>query len=246
MSASPPGPVSTIPRFIPREGIQESIVLQEPVGPTPECPTRGLSDMEKKSQAQLQAMLGVPAIEHTAAIIPFPVGESTALTEAKTVEEALPLIGNMIKAERERTPGSPKRQYPRTALRHQHIVAFMLCNPFATTTEICSFFNISPTTLSTVYKSDTFQSLVAAHRVTLDSGIGGDLQAQLRDTLAAAVEVVQKAVVDRQDPDYALEVLDKAANRLGLGAKHNTGPQVQVNIVTPEMIAAARASRRHS
>jgi len=194
---------------------------------------------------QLLDVLGRDADRPLAAVIPMPSVEDKALVEAKTVDEAMPLIGNMIRAEKA-SQGGPRKPYPRIALKQQHIVAFMLCNPFATTTEICAFFSISPTTLGNITKSDTFQSLVQAHRVTLDSGIGADLQAQLRDTMAAAVEVVQKAVVTGQDPDYALEVLDKAANRLGMGAKHQNGPLVQVNVVTPEMIAAARASRRLS
>lgn len=245
MAANPLPPPGAIPVFIPSDGGEAGYA---PVEATPlpvaavfpkELPA--LTEEQKRSVVQLQDILGVHTDKPLAAVIPFPMEDDKGLVEAKTVEEAIPLIGNMIKAER--AAGSVKKPYPRTALKHQHIVAFMLCNPFATTTEICSFFSISPTTLATVYKSDTFKSLVAAHRVSIDSGIGGDLQAQLRDTLAAAVEVVQKAVVEKQDPDFALEVLDKAANRLGMGAKHNTGPQVQVNIVTPEMIAAARASR---
>lgn len=201
-----------------------------------------LTEEQQRSVIQLKDILGMESDRPLAAVIPFPAGaDDMGLGETKTVEEAVPLIGRMLKAERE--AGGTRKVYPRALLRQQHIVAYMLCNPFATTTEICAFFGISPTTLNNISKSDTFKSLILAHRVTLDSGIGADLQAQLRDTMAAAVEVVQKAVVEKQDPDYALEVMDKTANRMGMGAKHQSGGQVTVNIITPEMIAAARAAR---
>jgi len=209
-------------------------------------PSKGLAaeltPAQQQSQLALFDLLGEHADKKLAQVVMLPSAEDKALTEARTVQEAMPLIANMLKADK--AAQGIKKPYPRTALKHQHIVAFMLCNPFATTTEICSFFGISPTTLGNINKSDTFQSLIAAHRVSLESGIGADLQDQLRQTMAAAIEVVQKAVVTGQNPDYALEVMDKAANRMGMGNKHQTNVQINNNVITPEMIAAARASRR--
>lgn len=238
MAANPLTPETAITAIPTSEGAP-TVTPEPPPAPA----VREYTDTEKKSLVQLADILGQDSERPLAAVIPFPAGvDESGLAAIKTVEDAVPLIGNMIKAEK--AAGGVKRQFPRTLLRQQHIVAYMLCNPFATTTEICSFFGISPTTLGNITKSDTFKSLIGQHRVTLESGIGADLQAQLKETLAAAVEVVQKAVVDKQDPDYALEVLDKAANRLGMGAKHNTAVQINNTIVTPEMIAAARAARR--
>lgn len=238
MAANPVSPEAALTP-VPSAGAPAAVTPE----PGTQVAVREYTETEKKSLLQLQDILGQESDRPLAAVIPFPAGvDESGLASVKTVDEAVPLIGNMIKAEK--AAGGIKRQFPRTILRQQHIVAFMLCNPFATTTEICSFFGISPTTLNNITKSDTFKSLIGQHRVTLESGVGTDLQSQLKDTLAAAVEVVQKAVVDKQDPDYALEVMDKAASRLGMGAKG--GPAVQINntIVTPEMIAAARAARR--
>jgi hypothetical protein len=158
----------------------------------------------------------------------------------ETVEDAAPIIGEMLAAER---AGGKRGAYPRCILRQQHVVAFMLANPFATTTEICAFFGISPTTLCNISKSDTFKALINKHRVMIESGIGADIQEQLRATLAASIEVVQKSIVDNQDPEFALAALDKVGNRLGMGAKHNTNVQINNNIVTPQMIANARERR---
>ena len=166
--------------------------------------------------------------------------EPHPLDDVVDVDKAMPVIANLLEAERN---GAKKRVYPRRLLRQQHIVAYMLANPFATTTEICAFFGISAGTLSNISKSDTFKALLNAHKVSLENSVGADLQDQLRQTLAVALEVTQKAVIDQQDPEYALAVMDKTANRLGMGAKHNSQTQVNVNVVTADMIAAARAKR---
>lgn len=156
------------------------------------------------------------------------------------VDEAKRVIGELMVAERE---AKGTRVYPRRILRQQHIAAYMLLNPFATTTEICAFFGIGPTALSNICKSDTFKALIEAHRISLETNVMGDLQDQLRQTLAVSLEVVQSAVVKDQNAEFALQVLDKTANRLGMGAKHNTNVQINNNVVTPEMIAQARAKR---
>lgn len=176
------------------------------------------------------------------AAVPAKISAETPhpLEDVEDVEAAKPIIEKLLIAERN---AGGKRVYPRRILRQQHIVAYMLCNPFATNTEVCAFFGISPSTLGNIAKSDTFKALINAHKLTLDSNVAADLQEQMRLTLAVSLEVTQKAVVTNQDPEYALAVMDKVANRLGMGAKHNTQVQINNNIVTPEMIAAARARR---
>lgn len=169
-----------------------------------------------------------------AVIVPHP------LDGIEDVERAAEIIGELLTHERE---AKGVRVYPRRILRQQHIAAFMLVNPFATTTEVCAFFGIGAGALSNICKSDTFKALVAAHRISLSNSTMADIQDQLRQTLQVSLEVVQRNVTEKQDPDFALQVLDKTANRLGMGAKHNTNVQINNNIVTPEMIAAARARR---
>lgn len=162
------------------------------------------------------------------------------LEGVEDVAKAAEVIGHLLVADKE---AKGIRIYPRRILRQQHIAAFMLVNPFASTTEICAFFNIGVGSLSNIVKSDTFKALVSAHKISLETSLGADLQDQLRQTLQVSLEVVQSAVTRNQDPEFALAVLDKTANRLGMGAKHNTHVQINNNIVTPEMIALARARR---
>jgi len=168
------------------------------------------------------------------------VADIHPLTDVSDVEAAAVVIGKMLVADRD---AKGIRVYPRRILRQQHIAAYMLVNPFATTTEICAFFGIGPGALSNICKSDTFKALITAHKISVETSIGADLQEQLKQTLQVSLDVVQKSVTSLQDPDYALQVLDKTANRLGMGAKHNTNVQINNNVVTPEMIAAARARR---
>jgi len=179
--------------------------------------------------------------EVTADGVPLAPGEILhPLESVETVEGAAEVIGRMLVEDRN-TKGT--RVYPRRILRQQHIAAYMLVNPFATTTEICAFFNIGAGSLTNICKSDTFKALIDRHRISIETSLGSDLTEQLRQTLQVSIDVVQKSVITQQDPDFALAVLDKTANRLGLGAKHNTNVQINNNIVTPEMIAMARARK---
>jgi hypothetical protein len=57
-------------------------------------------------------------------------------------------------------PRRPVPHYTRAMLRNQHIVAYMLANPFATNTEICAFFGIGVSTLKTIQTSDAFRAML--------------------------------------------------------------------------------------
>jgi hypothetical protein len=170
-----------------------------------------------------------------------PVAAAHPLDGVSDVKKAAVIIGRMLA---EDAVAKQKRVYNRCVLRQQHLAAFMLVNPFASTTDICAFFHIGPASVYNIVRSDTFKALVNHHRLSLENSIGVDLQEQLRLTLSASLDVVQRAVIEKQDPDFALAVMDRTANRLGMGAKHNTNVQINNNIVTADMIAAARAARQ--
>jgi hypothetical protein len=167
-------------------------------------------------------------------------GVEERLAAATTVEEAMPLIAEMAKVEKE---SKGVRVYPRVLLRIQHVAAFVIMNPFCSNTDIARFFHVGSTCIANIMKTDTFQSLVSAHKIMID-GLNVDIQEQMRNTLIAGLEVVNKEIVERQDGEFALSAVDKISNRLGMGGKHQTAPMVQINnIITPDMIAAARARR---
>lgn len=161
------------------------------------------------------------------------------LQRLEDVDKLLPIISRLMQAEAE---SKGKRMYPKRLLRNQHIIAYLLLNPFATTMEVCKFFGVSPSVLYTLSKSDTFKALASQYAVKIDNN--PDIQQQLKDTMAAAIEVTQQALTNNPDPDYALAVLDKTANRLGMGAKQGTNVNIQNNILTPEMIAVARQQKQ--
>jgi hypothetical protein len=133
------------------------------------------------------------------------------------VMQAARIIGLLLSEEK---AGNKVRAYPRNILRQQHVAAFTLVNPFATTTEICAYFGISPSVLTNIRKSDTYKALVSAHNIAVGD-LSEDINQQLRETLKVAIEVTQDAVITKRDPEYALATMDKIANRLGMGAKHN-------------------------
>ena len=168
-------------------------------------------------------------------VVPNVVEELQATTEMQRI---LPLIAKLIAAE---AAAKGKRVYPTKLLRHQHIIAAMVLNPFITRVELCRFFGVSIHTLGNIAKSDTFRALASQFQVQLteDESIAD----KMKDTLSAALDVTQKAIIEGQDPDYALQVVDKAANRLGMGVKQGTQVNIQNNVVTPDMIAYARQRR---
>lgn len=179
---------------------------------------------------------GQPALP---AILVDTVKWESELEGKDDVKELMPIIRSMLEAE---AAAKGKRVYPTRMLRQQHIIAYLLENPFSTTVETCRFFGISPTTLYTLARSDTFKALASRYHATLDCN--PDIQQQLKDTLALSIQITQKALVERQDGDFAVVVMDKAANRLGLGAKQGTQVNIQNNVVTPDMIAMAKERRR--
>lgn len=187
----------------------------------------------------LDAILG--GVQDATPAPSFAVVAPTLIEELEGLEDIgkiMPLIGKLLALEIE---SKGKRVYPKRILRQQHIVAYMLLNPFATTTELCNFFGMSPSTFYNISRSDTFRALAQSHQIRLNADF--DIQQQLKETLSVAIEVTQRAIVEQQDPDYALAVLDKTANRLGLGAKQGTNVQINNNVVTPDMIAYARQKR---
>lgn len=178
---------------------------------------------------------GVEDVSPTALVVAKADDVIRELRECEDVDKLRPTIAKLLELE---AASKGKRIYPKALLRQQHIICYLLLNPFATTMEVCRFFQVSPSVLYNISKSDTFKALAAKYAVRIDNN--PDIQQQLKDTMAAAIEITQKALTEGQDPEYALAVLDKTANRLGMGAKQGTNVQINNNIVTPEMIALAR------
>lgn len=161
------------------------------------------------------------------------------LHKTATVEESIPLIGELMRLEKQ---AKGQKVYPRRLLRCQHIAAFMIMNPFSNNVDVARFFGVSCTTVENIMKTDTFKALISAHRVHIE-GLGQDIQEEMRATITAGLQVVQKEIVDKQEGEFALSAIDKLANRLGMGVKHKKEAQVQVNVIAADMIMAARARR---
>lgn len=188
---------------------------------------------------ELDAILDkVGDVEAVAATLPAKRNLLEELRETESIDKLVDIIRELLLRE---AAASGKRLYPKQLLRQQHIIAYLLLNPFATTMEVCRFFQVSPTVLYNISKSDTFKALACQYRVKIDNN--PDIQQQLKDTMAAAIEITQEALAKGADAEFALQVMDKTANRLGMGAKQGTNVQINNNILTPEMLAVARQRR---
>lgn len=155
------------------------------------------------------------------------------------VQRLLPIIGRLLQAEAD---SKGKMVYPTRMLRHQHIIAMMLLNPFVTRVELCRFFGVSMAVLNNIAKSDVFKTLAGQFHVSLPGQ--EELGEKLKDTVSAAIDIAQKHLIKSQDPDFALSIMDKGANRLGMGVKQGTQVNIQNNVVTPDMVAYARDRKR--
>lgn len=163
----------------------------------------------------------------------------------KDVTDVMLAVEKIKEMEEEALKTKKPRRYPRSILRHQHMVAYLLINPFASVAEIASYFNISATTVSRLISSDSFRQCLEQYM----QGAGAELAVSIKDkmeaTLSVAVDKVQEKIIQGDDPEFALQAMDKVANRLGMGVKQQSGAgsTVNVNIVTREMIVQATQRR---
>ena len=164
----------------------------------------------------------------------------------KDVTDVLVAVEKIKELEAEFQATKKPRRYPKSILRHQHMVAYLLINPFASNADIAQYFSISVTTVSRLVSSDSFKQCLEQYM----QGGGAELYTTIKDkmeaTLSVAVDRVQEKVVQGDDHEFNLAVVDKVANRLGMGVKQQSGAgntTNNFNIVTREMILQATQRR---
>lgn len=182
----------------------------------------------------------VPASAPNGAIMAQHVSE---LCDETRVEECKRLVE---KIQQEIVNGKGVSKFPKARLRHQHIIAYMLANPFASMTDLEQFFGVTRMTIHRIAKSDMFQALVAQHRIQLETDFAKEVFDNLQQTLHMAVEVVQEDLLARRNGDFALQAVKETGKLLGMGGNNKAGPVINnnINVVTPEMIMAARQARQ--
>lgn len=192
--------------------------------------------------AATAALLGVTGPTY----LPTPL-RSELITDhpLKDVVDVMQAVEKIRELEQEALATKKPRRYPKSILRHQHMVAYLLLNPWASTAEMASYFSISATTVSRLVSSDSFKQCLEQYM----KGAGAELATSIKDkmeaTLSVAVDKVQEKIIQGDDPEFALAAMDKVANRLGMGVKQQSGAgsTVNVNIVTREMILQATQRR---
>lgn len=210
----------------------------------------GLGKASSSDSADLQSSGGdAQSSEVAASIAGTPDGAMMAeltkqFADENRVEECRKLVERLM-AEQANGKGVPK--FPKTRLRHQHMIAYMLVNPFASVNDMAAYFGVTRMTLNRIMKSDTFKALVLQHRINLETDFVKEIFTDLQETLSLSLEVVQENVIQNRNGDFALNVAKEAGKLLGMGqaAKGNgTVIQNNINVVTADMLTAAKAARQ--
>lgn len=133
---------------------------------------------------------------------------------------------------------------------HERLADWMIANPQKKLSDAALEFDCSVSWISIVKNSDSFKAFFAER----SAGASDVILGGIKDRLAAVAEQTLELVEDRLDRngmvmpyDELLSTSSMALKALGYGIASKSAPpapsQVNVNIVTPELLAEARARR---
>ena len=126
-------------------------------------------------------------------------------------------------------------------LRETSIIAFLLENPTCTTVDVCRFFNCGAGVVTAVMNSDMFKHQLSLAQEQLKvSREAFSLNQELLGGAQIAAEIVNKALVEKGDAEFALKAVGVFTKAMGMGG---SGVTVNVNsgTATADMLKAARA-----
>lgn len=142
-------------------------------------------------------------------------------------------------------------QIQRVSHRHDAIIDFLLGNPEVKDLHVlCEMLNVSRSWLSIVMRSDAFRTEYERRRGEYNQDLAQKVQRKLYDVTLLGLSKVADALEesDELDPRFALDVVDKATNRLGLGPTKGTTPVVEftqnVQVVDKDLLQSARDSMK--
>lgn len=128
-------------------------------------------------------------------------------------------------------------------IRNEYILSYMLQNPGASRKEIAAYFNVTPTWISIVTRSDAFRSRMAEILGESVVVAATETRASLEALADIAIERLAEKVEVSQDPEFLRKTTDMALHRLGYAPVSSKAPgaNVQVNLlVGREDLQAAR------
>jgi len=142
-------------------------------------------------------------------------------------------------------------QIQRVSHRHEAIIDFLLAHPDEKDLHVlCGQLNVSRSWLSIVMNSDAFRAEYMKRRGEYNQELAAGVQTKMYSAASKALDaVIQSLNDDELDPRFALDVVDKTTNRLGLGAKPGGSPlvemnQVNVHVVDKALLETARQAMR--
>lgn len=138
---------------------------------------------------------------------------------------------------------------------YESVVDWMIQNPDQTLIQAAKFFNCTPVWMYTLTKSDVFKELYrrrrAEHAVLVSSDVIDKAQVLADLCLDHLIDKVSKAEEDAEKPlplKFVRDTAEFALSALGYTGKQNQQPapqvQVQVNVVSQELLAEARGRLR--
>lgn len=139
---------------------------------------------------------------------------------------------------------------------YDSVIDWMILNPHCNLKQCARHFDVSPVWIYTLSKSDVFKAALTKRRVEHAGQISVDVIGKAGALADMAMDhLLEKFAEADEDTSKALplkfvrDTAEFALQALGYGAKHHsTAPtqqvSVQVNVVSPELLAEARARLR--
>ena len=110
---------------------------------------------------------------------------------------------------------------------HEAMIDLILANPSVDQNELAAYFGYSPSWISTVITSDSFQAALGEKRERIiDPILRGAIEESFKGLVMRSIEIVRKKLDGDVPLQAALEVLKTSSKALGYGAK----PQLNLHV----------------
>jgi hypothetical protein len=128
---------------------------------------------------------------------------------------------------RDLVTGEVKNGIAKPSYSHEAMIDLILANPAIDQNEIAGYFGYTPSWVSLIISSDSFQAALGEKREKIiDPVLRGAIEESFKGLVMRSIEIVRKKLDGDVPLDAALEVLKTSAKALGYGAR----PQMNVNV----------------
>ena len=130
---------------------------------------------------------------------------------------------------------APKRAIYKLSHRHEQLINWLLQNPEKSLRECADYFNYSQGWVSQIIHSDIFQAQLRSRQNAVFVQVAQDIPTKLAGLADQAIEKVSFMLERSENPDFAIDVFDKALNKLGYAPSRSApaaSGSTQVNVFT--------------